>query len=53
MARPSRTDNLVKHLMINRKSKIKEVKEEPKTKDPEDVKKLLEMWQKKKVNDQK
>ena len=50
MARPSRTGNLVKHLMINRRSKIKEVKEESKPKDPEDIKKLLDMWEKQKEN---
>ncbi|MBI4159250.1 hypothetical protein HY500_03250 [Candidatus Woesearchaeota archaeon] len=49
MARPTRTDNLVKHLMINRRGKTKEIKDvEKKPKDPEDVKRLLEMWQKNK-----
>ena len=54
MARPSRTDNMIKHLMSNRKNKAKEIKDvEKKPKDPEDVKRLLEMWQKKKVDDSK
>ena len=47
MARPSRNDTMIKNLMKRRRDKYKEVKtEESKPKDPEDVKKLLEMWQK-------
>ena len=53
MAIPSRNDIMIKNLMKRRRSKVKEVKIESKPKNPEDVKKLLEMWQKAKEKEQK
>lgn len=49
MVVPKRSDRLIVHLMEHRKAKNKklEAKEDPpKPKDPEDTKKLIEMWQK-------
>lgn len=46
MATPTRSDTMIKNLMKLRKNKIKEIKkEEEKQKDPEDVKKLIELWE--------
>ena len=47
MATPSRRDQMIKNLMRQRKNAIKEAKyEEPKEKDPEAVKNIIELWKK-------
>ena len=53
MATPTRSDRMIKHLMSLRKNKPKEVKteEEQKPKDPEAVNNLINLWQKKKKDE--
>lgn len=45
MATPSRNDTMIKNLMKKRRSRIKEIKIENKQKDPEDIKRIIEMWE--------
>jgi len=48
MATPTRRDQMYKTIMRQHKSKAKEVKEEDKPKDEQDVKSLIELWKKNK-----
>ncbi|MBS3141102.1 hypothetical protein J4405_03085 [Candidatus Woesearchaeota archaeon] len=48
MAVPTRRDMMYSNMMARSKARAKEVKEEDKPKDEQDVKSLIELWKKNK-----